>query len=81
MDFSQNMGGGMLDDLGGMGGGMGGLSDMDGPQITASNFNVADIEEREGKLKEQLSEIVDQNDERAAYVIRQWLQGDGLKPA
>ena len=74
MDFS---GGGMLDDLGGapMAGGMG---SMDGP----AGFSMSDIEEREAKLKDQLAEIVEQNDERAAYVIRQWLQGDdALKPA
>ena len=74
MDFS---GGGMLDELGApMGGGMGGS--MDGP----AGFSMSDIEEREEKLKKQLAEIVEQNDERAAYVIRQWLQGDdALKPA
>lgn len=74
MDFS---GGGMLDELGApMAGAMGGS--MDGP----GGFSMSDIEEREGRLKDQLAEIVEQNDERAAYVIRQWLQGDdALKPA
>lgn len=73
MDFS---GGGMLDELGApMGGGMG---SMDGPD----GMSMSDIEARENRLKEQLAEIVEQNDERAAYVIRQWLQGDDeLKPA
>lgn len=79
MDFSTNLGGGMLGDGGGIGDPMADLSRMDGPEITGDNFNISDIEERETKLKDQLAEIVDQNDERAAYVIRQWLQGDTLK--
>lgn len=82
MDFSQNMGDTMLGgDMGAMDDPMASLASMDGPEITGDNFTISDIEERESKLKDQLAEIVDQNDERAAYVIRQWLLGDGMKPA
>ena len=40
---------------------------------SSSDVDLSSIEERENRLREQLSEMVTLNSERAAYVIRQWL--------
>jgi len=50
---------------------------LDAPE----SLSMAGVEERETKLREQLVEIVEENDERAAYVFKQWLQGSAVKPA